>query len=357
MPVETVFAENLHYVPDTAWPLTAFTVLRAGKVAAGATYGVRRASQVGQDVLFCLSGSGAVELGSRRVEVQAGEVVWIANEAPHAHIADARDPWTLLWFRFDGPNPAAVRTRLFGEGVPRVAASDRTGLVAWFERLFLVLRRRDRNLDFHLNQLVSEFFLLMARSLAAPASRGASDPLSAVVAAVRADIRHSWSATEIARLGGLSPSQTRRLFQKDVAGKSAALAHPRAADRSTKPHDSRERAHRQHRGGLRVLRRVSLRPRIQTGRGRLARRVAADGTRRERHVADANPSHSRPAQPVDLARGRLFGAERHLTLRLPNVGCTSGIGGICQVPVIGMPVSRLIMTSITVGTFDRIASR
>jgi mannose-6-phosphate isomerase-like protein (cupin superfamily) len=39
-------------------------------------------NRVGQDVLFCLSGSGAVELGSRRVEVQAGEVVWIANEAP-----------------------------------------------------------------------------------------------------------------------------------------------------------------------------------------------------------------------------------------------------------------------------------
>ena len=216
MPLETVFAESLHYVPDAVWHQTAFTVLRAGKVAAGATYGVRRASQVGQDVLFCLSGSGAVELGSRRVEVQASEVVWIANEAPHAHIADARDPWTLLWFRFDGPNPAAVRTRLFGEGIPRVAASDRAGLVAWFERLFLVLRRRDRNLDFHLNQLVGEFFLSMARSLAAPASRDASDPLSAVVAAVRADIRHSWSATEIARLGGLSPSQTRRLFQKTL---------------------------------------------------------------------------------------------------------------------------------------------
>jgi AraC-like DNA-binding protein len=214
MPTETVFVENLHYVPDAVWPLSAFTVLRAGKVAASATYEVRRANQVGQDVLFCLSGSGAVELGSRRVEVQAGEVVWIPNEAPHAHIANARDPWMLLWFRFDGPNPAAVRTRLFGEGVPRVAASDRAGLVAWFERLFSVLRRRDRNLDFHLNQLVSEFFLLTARSLSAPALRDTSDPLSAVVAAVRADIRRSWSATEIARLGGLSPSQTRRLFQK-----------------------------------------------------------------------------------------------------------------------------------------------
>jgi AraC-like DNA-binding protein len=216
MDLETVFVENLHYVPDAAWPLAAFTVLRAGEVKAGATYGVRRANQVGQDVLFCLSGFGAVELGSRRVEVQAGDVVWIANEAPHAHIADARDPWTLLWFRFDGPNPAAVRTRLFGEGLPRVAASDRAGLVAWFERLFLVLRRRDRNLDFHLNELVGEFFLLMARSLAAPALRDAPDPLSAVVAAVRADIRRSWSATEIAGLSGLSPSQTRRLFQKNL---------------------------------------------------------------------------------------------------------------------------------------------
>jgi AraC-like DNA-binding protein len=213
---ETVFLENLHYVPGAAWPLAAFTVLRAGRVAAGATYGVRRVSQVGQDVLFCLSGSGAVELGSRRVEVQAGEVVWIANEAPHAHIADAREPWTLLWFRFDGPNPAAVRARLFGDGVPRVAVSDRTGLVAWFERLIFVMRRRDHNLDFHLNQLVSEFFLLMAHSLATPALRDAPDPLSAVVAAVRADIRRSWSATEIARLAGLSPSQTRRLFQKNL---------------------------------------------------------------------------------------------------------------------------------------------
>src|SRR5262249_55019091 len=158
----------------------------------------------GQDVLFCLSGSGAVEMGSRRVEVQAGEVVWIANEAPHAHIADSRAPWTLLWFRFDGPNPVAVRMRLFGEGAPRVAEIERTGLIAWFERLFFVLRRRDRNLDFHLNQLVSEFFLLIARALATPTLTDPSDPLGVVVAAVRADVRRSWSAEEIAHLARLS---------------------------------------------------------------------------------------------------------------------------------------------------------
>jgi AraC-like DNA-binding protein len=216
MTSETLFLENFHYVPDAAWPPAAFTVLRAGKVAAGANYGVRRASQVGQDVLFCLSGSGAVEMGRRRVEVQAGEVVWIANEAPHAHIADSRAPWTLLWFRFDGPNPPAVRTRLFGAGPTQAVVRDRAAFLAWFERLFSVLRRRDRNLDFRLNQLVCEFFLLIDQALAGPDSRDASDPLGAVVAAVRADVSRPWSAPEIARLARLSPSQTRRLFRKHL---------------------------------------------------------------------------------------------------------------------------------------------
>jgi AraC-like DNA-binding protein len=216
MAVETVFIENLHHVPEAAWALGAFTVLRAGKVAAGPNYGVRRASQVGQDVLLCLSGAGIVEMGDRRIEAQAGDVVWIANEAPHAHIADNRDPWALLWFRFDGPNPPAMRKRLFGEGVPRVAASDMAGLAAWFERLFSALRRRERNLDLHLNQFVGDFFLLIDQSLSSPALREASDPLAAAIAAVRADIGRPWSAGEIADLARVSPSQTRRLFQKHL---------------------------------------------------------------------------------------------------------------------------------------------
>ena len=239
----TIFVENLHNVPDTAWPLAAFTVLRAGKLVAGANYGVRRASQVGQDVLFCLSGSGAVEMENRRVEAQPGDIVWIANEAPHAHIADSLTPWTLLWFRFDGPNPAAVRTRLFGDSVPRVRAGDSAGLVAWFERLFLVLRQRERNLDFRLNQLVSEFFLLVDQCFATPTLRDASDPLGAVAAAVRADIGRSWSAQELADLAGLSPSADSTAVSEAPKGKPAAVAYPRAADRRPIADDSSQRAH------------------------------------------------------------------------------------------------------------------
>jgi AraC-like DNA-binding protein len=210
----THFQESLHYVPDAAWPPGAYTVLRAGKVAAAPSYGVRRASHVGQDVLFCISGSGIVELNGRRLEVAAGDVAWIANEAPHAHIADPRTPWTLLWFRFDGPDPAAIRARLFGDSAPQVAISDRAALAAWFGRLFQALRRRDRNLDFRLNQLVGEFFLLIDQSIAAAHAPDASDPLAAVIVELRADIGRAWTGDDIAGLARLSLSQTRRLFHK-----------------------------------------------------------------------------------------------------------------------------------------------
>ena len=216
MPSETVFSENLHYVPEASWPLLAFTVLRAGKVSAAPNYGIRRTQHVGQDVLFCLSGSGVVESGARRFEVQASELVWIANETPHAHAANESSPWTLLWFRFDGPNTSAVRTRLFGDGLPRVKIGDGPGMAAWFERLFGALRRRERNLDFRLNQLLSEFFLFVDHALAAPGSPETRDPISAVVAAVRDDIGRAWTVEDIAELARLSPSQTRRLFQKHL---------------------------------------------------------------------------------------------------------------------------------------------
>ncbi len=80
-----------------------------------------------------------------------------------------------------------------------------------------VERPRDRSLDFiSISWWASSSSRWLARSPPLPRETRRI-PLSAVVAAVRADIRRSWSAAEIARLGGLeTPSQTRRLFQKNL---------------------------------------------------------------------------------------------------------------------------------------------
>jgi AraC-like DNA-binding protein len=216
MAAATEFIESLHYVPEAGWTLSAFSVLRAGKLTAGPDYGVERASHVGQDVLYCLSGAGAVETLGLELEVQPGQLVWIANEAPHAHRANPRAPWTLLWLRLDGPNPATLRKKLFGDSAPRVAMPESANLSAWFERLFLAMRRRELGLDLRLNHLVGEFLVIVDRALSAPDAAGAPQALSAIVAGMRRNLRRRWSAKEIEALTDISPSQIRRLFRRHL---------------------------------------------------------------------------------------------------------------------------------------------
>lgn len=214
MAAGTRFIESLHYVPEAGWTLSAFSVLRAGKVAAGPDYGIERASHTGQDILYCISGAGTVETLGQKLEMQSGQLAWIANEAPHAHRANPRAPWTLLWLRLDGPNPAALRQKLFGDGPPRVAMPDSANLSPWFDRLFLAMRRRELGLDLRLNHLVGEFLMIVDRALSASDAAGAPQALTKIVNAMRRNLRRRWSAHEIEALTELSPSQIRRLFRK-----------------------------------------------------------------------------------------------------------------------------------------------
>jgi AraC-like DNA-binding protein len=215
MPVPA-FIESLHYVPAPGWTRSAFSVLRAGKVAAAPDYVVKRSSHTGQDVLYCLAGGGVVETLGRRLAIEPGQLAWIANEAPHAHMADPHSPWTLLWFRLDGPNPTALREKLFGEGPSRVTIVEESLLVSWFERLFSAMRGRELGLDLRLNQLVGEFLTIADRALVAPAPLGLPGALATAVSAMRMDLGCPWSAGDLSALTGLSPSQTRRLFRKHL---------------------------------------------------------------------------------------------------------------------------------------------
>lgn len=214
MVLQTRFPVNLHYVPDTGWMPSAYTMLRAGKVVAAPGSGIRRTEHVGQDVLFCMSGAGVVEIGAQRIDVQPGQLVWIPNERPHAHTADVTHPWTLLWFRFDGPDPVPIRTKVFGDEPPRATIGDVAALTAWFERVFQALRDRSRNLDLQLNKLVGDFFVLLDAAHTRAQPQSADDPLAQALVAMRADIGRRWSAEDVAGLLQLSASQTRRLFNK-----------------------------------------------------------------------------------------------------------------------------------------------
>jgi AraC-like DNA-binding protein len=212
----TTFVESLHYVPKENWSSSAFSVLRAGKVVAGPQYSVERAVYPGQDILYCLSGAGSVKTGGQRLEVQAGQLVWMANEEPHAHFADPASPWTLLWFRLDGPNLPVLRKRLFGVGAPRVSILGDAILSSWFDRLFSVMRGAELGLDLRLNHLVGEFLVILDDALAGSHASGASEALAVIVAAMRKNPGERWSGSELSALAGRSGSQIRRLFGKHL---------------------------------------------------------------------------------------------------------------------------------------------
>jgi len=216
MPHATSFLESLHWVPEPGWTGSAFSVIRAGKAAAGPDYGIERMSHPGQDILYCLSGAGAVETLGQRLSVQPGQLVWIANEAPHAHFADPRAPWTLLWFRLDGPNPPALRKRLFRGGAPRITVIEGGALAAWFDRLFSAMRGREPGLDLRLNHLVGEFLTLVDQAVTRSSAPAMPKALAAIVAAMRVDLSRRWSAGDLSALTTLSASQTRCLFRKHL---------------------------------------------------------------------------------------------------------------------------------------------
>jgi AraC-like DNA-binding protein len=187
-------------------------VLRAGKVAAAFDYRVSREFHVGQDILYCLTGGGYVETLGQELKVDAGDLAWIGNERPHSHRADPNDPWTLLWFRFDGPAAPAMREKLFGDGTPKVTVVDDVSLLAWFDRLFHVMRGRAAGLDLRLNQLVGEFLTIVDQARWGVVRDRVPEVLTTAMLAMRADLGRSWNSDDLSGVTKVSPSHLRRLF-------------------------------------------------------------------------------------------------------------------------------------------------
>jgi AraC-like DNA-binding protein len=188
-------------------------------VDSGSLYcAARRQSRrrLGQDVLYCLRGGGFVETLGHEFRVDAGELAWIGNERPHSHRADPDDPWTLLWFRLDGPAPATMRDKLFGNGIPHVGVADSTSLQAWFDRLFHAMRGRAAGLDLRLNQLVGEFLAMVDQARWGGLRDRVPETLTTAMLAVRADLGRAWSSDDMADLAKVSPAHLRRLFGKHL---------------------------------------------------------------------------------------------------------------------------------------------
>lgn len=206
-----------HFTPAPEMGSGLTTILRSGWVDASPGRGIRRDSCPGDDVLYCLSGSGSVETGGRRFDVAPGQLVWIDGATPHAHAADARDPWSVMWFRLAGNDTAALRRRLFRHGRPSLQVAQASDLIGWFQNLFDTMSARSIDTDLHLHAAVARFLQLVSAERAPAAHAGLPVVVARLTEAIRSTPHQAWTEDQLEAVAGISASQIRRLFRKHLA--------------------------------------------------------------------------------------------------------------------------------------------
>ncbi|MGV3549628.1 AraC family transcriptional regulator [Rhizobium sp.] len=216
MPRRTIFPDNHYYLPDDGWTQNAYAVVRAGRAITSADHRIERESYPGQDIMVCVTGKGTVVSEGRTLNVRAGQLVWIANESPHAHWPDPEAPWTVLFVRIEGPGTIAFRRKLFGSGPTLATLISPKEIEAWFGVLFETLSVRRDDIDLALHRLVGELF----HGIAKPLAQSGTSRLPAVLLSTMQKMKEapelSWRADELSAATGLSAAQTRRLFQRHL---------------------------------------------------------------------------------------------------------------------------------------------
>ena len=195
------------------------TVLRAGHMQASPDYRVERRACPGHDLLFCVAGAGSVRCADRAFVVSPGQLAWIDGRQPHAHWADPRQPWELLWLRIDG-RPS----RLFAEALNvREAplfnlAGDSRDI---FSAIFALLRERPLGIDAALHAAVTgiaarlfESRQLVSGDAAVVAEGPADGRLREVLQHMRREYWRHWKIEELARLAHMSAPHFFRRFRK-----------------------------------------------------------------------------------------------------------------------------------------------
>ncbi len=208
---------SYHRPPSPAMAAAGACILRAGWLDAAPGGGIRRETCPGDDVLYCVSGHGRIDVCGRRFAVAPGEMAWIAGDGPHGHVADSKSPWSVMWFRMQTPDTPALRRRLLMSDTPVIAVGEAAQLVAWFENLFDTMAAPGDDIDLRLNAAVGEFLMLVGRQQRPGALAQSPAGFDRLRRAIRANPQQRWSAADMEVTAGLSASQLRRLFRRHMA--------------------------------------------------------------------------------------------------------------------------------------------
>jgi AraC family transcriptional regulator of arabinose operon len=70
---------------------------------------IQRPAGVGQHIIiYCVEGSGWIEIDKKRIEISPSQFITIPANTPHRYSANENDPWTIYWTHFKGDLAAYI---------------------------------------------------------------------------------------------------------------------------------------------------------------------------------------------------------------------------------------------------------
>lgn len=167
-------------------------------------------------VLVCTGGGGWCQTPAGRLEVRHGDALVLPAGVPHRYAATHEDPWTLWWMHVTGTDSAELASAAHaaaGGALTHLREVDPvTGLLA------RALDALDTATPAGLVRASGAAWNVLTEIIATGRrSRGtAPDPIERAVEHLRATAPRRTSIAELASIVGLSPSQLRARFGREV---------------------------------------------------------------------------------------------------------------------------------------------
>jgi AraC-like DNA-binding protein len=225
---QTQFLTSCFHTPGPQAQALFYNVLRAGHLRAAPDYQIARRSCLGQDLLFCLRGAGFIRTQSGELRVGPGDLAWIDGRYPHGHRAEPRDPWELLWLRFDSHDLAPLCSFLSVRDAPVFRSLDRSTIKRAFGHILQLMERRPLAMEALLHAEMANLLAQLVRARlrhpveAARALDRLSPQLERVFTRMKLYSHRPWRIEELARLAGLSAPHFFRCFKRATGSSPVA---------------------------------------------------------------------------------------------------------------------------------------
>jgi len=199
--------------------LSGLLVTDAGYFPAAAGHRAERPQGAATHIIIvCLHGRGWVRIEPKRIELSAGELVWIPADTPHAYGSAHDDPWTIVWVHFCGSTAGSWRSEInWAESdIDTFHFGSRAAPTLGLDEVYSTL---ERGYSFH-HLLAARIALehslssLLELSRISGAERSAGERTANVRKLIIASPARNYRLAELAESAGLSVPHFTNLFKK-----------------------------------------------------------------------------------------------------------------------------------------------